>query len=121
MLQRPSFLMISVSAHVVAWPCGERATITHNVELLTVVSLNLWLAAESAETDGRTITPSASNLLAKLDGIELSITVTTSHLLPSVTFRSSTPNACAGEIYIPACGAEPTRPTVGKVLLTGLS
>jgi hypothetical protein len=30
------------------------------------------------------------------------MTVTTSHLLPSATFRSSTPNACAGEIYIPA-------------------
>ena len=102
MLQRPLFLMISVGAHVVAWPCGERATITHSVELLTVVSLNLWLAAESAENDGRTVTPSASNLFTMLKAKELSLTVTTSHLLPSATLRSSTPNACAGEIYIPA-------------------
>jgi hypothetical protein len=86
--------------------------------------LNLSFDNEIAENDGRTVTPTASNLFALVNELDVPTMVTTSHLAAlswGSKFIRSIPSELADDEYIPAIGPPAIMPTVGKVLLTGLS
>jgi hypothetical protein len=80
MVHLPSVVIISVGAQVVACPCGDRATITQICAAWSILELKVSFAKECADKDGRTVMPSASNLLAISKEVAVSAIVTTSHL-----------------------------------------